>query len=88
MLKQISLGNMIVRRTKQQFNVLFGLLITCYIIRVIFEILLLTDVYSTVVGENNLFKKMLLQDIFYLIWDLPALIPVLCLHYTQFKPRQ
>lgn len=46
MLKQISLGNMIVRRTKQQFNVLFGLLITCYIIRVIFEILLMTDVYS------------------------------------------
>jgi hypothetical protein len=48
----------------------------------------LTEVYSTVVGENNIFKKMLLQDIFYLIWDLPALIPVLCLHYTQFKPRQ
>jgi hypothetical protein len=46
MLKQISLGNMLVRRTKQQFNVLFGLLITCYIIRVIFEILLMTDVYS------------------------------------------
>lgn len=46
MLKQISLGNMLVRRTKQQFNVLFGLLITCYIIRVIFEILLMTKVYS------------------------------------------
>jgi hypothetical protein len=49
MLKKISLGNMIIRRTKNQFNVLFGLLITCYIIRVLFDILIVTSAYSAIV---------------------------------------
>lgn len=51
MLKKISLGNMIIRRTKSQFNVLFGLLITCYIIRVLFDILLVTQVFGKVVED-------------------------------------
>lgn len=30
----------------------------------------------------------MLQDVFYLIWDLPSILPILCLHHSQFQQRK
>ena len=37
--------------------------------------------------QLSAFTSRLLQYIFYMLWDLPILVPPLCMHYINYRPQ-
>jgi len=53
--------------------------------------MLFTKTFQNMLNNENGDKQFtiwLLQDVFYLIWDLPSILPILCLHHSQFQQRK
>ena len=55
-----------------------------YIIRAVFDFYL---VFKATGSQGDYFRTKLLQDIFYLIWDLPIVLPPVVMHYLNYRPQ-
>ena len=81
-LRQFSLGNSIFKKTKRQYDFVFGIIMVCFLVWSGFHIMLKCNVFSgNGARQIPLYSIYFVQDIFYFIWDMPPILPVLWLHH-------
>ena len=73
----------IVKKELLQISAFFIIVMSVYIIRAAFDLLLILKIEQ----GWSVFVKKLLQDVFYMIWDLPIVLPPLLMHYNNYKPQ-
>jgi ABC-type sulfate transport system permease component len=61
----------------------FAIVMSVYIIRAAFDVVIIIGLPQ---GWGPFVKK-LLQDIFYMVWDLPIVLPPLFMHYYNYRPQ-
>jgi len=53
-----------------------------YIIRAAFDVVIVFAL-----PDWSTYTMKLLQDIFYMVWDLPIVLPPLVMHYYNYRPQ-
>ncbi len=76
--------NPLIKKELFQVTIFFVIVMSVYIIRAAFDFFLLFVVTG---WDISPFLAKLLQDIFYMIWDLPIVLPPLIMHYLNYRPQ-
>ena len=64
-------------------NIVFTVIMFTFIIRVVFEVVSVLEFKK--LKNVSTFKISFTKDLFYLVWDIPVILPILILHHLMFK---
>jgi hypothetical protein len=80
-LKKVVHRNPVIKKELLQITIFFTIVMCVYIIRAGFDFVIVFAAPNW--GQ---FLTKLLQDIFYMVWDLPIVLPPLLMHYFNYRP--
>lgn len=80
-LSKLGMGDFLFKKTKKQINFVFFFILCSYFMVTIYDLIVFFTKVKFV-NPNYEFTFWLLQTIFYFIWDLICILPILILHHV------
>ncbi len=82
-LKQVEGWSPYIMKELRTIKIFFAGVMVVFVLRGIFDLMFLAIIKTQ--ADWGPFIKLMIQDLFYCVWDLPIVAPIIYMHHQQYK---